>query len=253
MVAISQDSGWRSSSTTLQDKTILVIDDDEQILRLVATLLEQENAHVVTAADGETALRRFYRHQPDLVIVDMMMPVMSGWELVRRIRDLSDVPIIMLTAVQGDQETVRALTIGCDDYITKPFIPSVLIARVSVLLRRGEGEHESPLATVYSDGYLAIDVEGQCARVAGVPIQLTPMEFRLLQILVGYTGKVCSFAQIIDHLWPDGVGGSEAAVHTYVWQLRQKLEPNPHEPQYLVGLRARGYRFDPQAGDAFHR
>jgi DNA-binding response OmpR family regulator len=230
---------------SIHDKTILVVDDDEQILNLIRTLLEQEGAHVVTIADAETSLRQFYHCRPDMVIVDMMMPMMNGWELVRRIRELSDVPIMMLTAVQGDQETVRALTIGCDDYVTKPFIPSVLIARANALLRRAELEHPPAMATTYHDDYLTVDLRGQCVRVAGESVELTPMEFRLLQLLVRHAGKACSFAEIIDYMWSDGVGGSEAAVHTFVWQLRQKLEANPHEPQYLIGLRARGYRFQP--------
>lgn len=236
----------------MRDRTILVIDDDRQILNLVQTILEQEGACVVTADKGESALRYFYHYRPDLVIVDMMMPVMSGWDVVRRVRELSDVPIIMLTAVDGDQETVRALSIGCDDYVTKPFIPSVLIARANVLLRRAEAAPDPApgLGSAYDDDYLTVDLPGQCVWVAGEPVQLTPMEFRLLELLVGHAGKVCTFAQIIDYLWPDGLGGGEAAVHTFIWQLRQKLEPDPHDPQYLVGLRARGYRFDPAADAA---
>lgn len=229
----------------MRDKTILVVDDDQQILHLVQTLLEQQGARAIIAPDGETALRHFYTYRPDLVIVDIMMPVMNGWELCRRIRELSDVPLIMLTAVQGDQETVRALNIGCDDYVTKPFHPNVLIARANVLLRRAELEHKPETTYTYDDGYLTVDLEGQEVFVAGMPVPLTPSEFRLLALLVRRAGKACPFSQIISQLWPDGVGGSEAAVHTYIWQLRKKLEPNPHEPQYLTGLRARGYRFVP--------
>jgi DNA-binding response OmpR family regulator len=232
---------------SIHDKTILVIDDDEQILNLVQTLLEQEGARVVTSAEPEAALRLLYRHQPDLVIVDLIMPVMSGLELVRRIRELSDVPIMMVTAMQGDQETVRALRIGCDDYVTKPFIPSVLIARAKVLLRRTEMDQQPDRDYAYDDGYLAIDMEGERVRVAGERVRLTPTESELLALLVRHAGRMCSFAQIMSQLWPDGVGGSEAAVHTFVWQLRQKLERNPHEPEYLIGLRAKGYRFDRRA------
>lgn len=233
----------------MRDKTILVIDDDEQIRQLVRALLEQEGARVITAAEGEGALRQFYRHQPDLVIVDMMMPLMSGWEVIRRIRELSDVPLLMLTAVHGDQETVRALTMGCDDYITKPFAPSVLIARANVLLRRSELEHEPDPGCCYQDEYLTIDLDAQCVRVLGHPVPLTTTEFALLSLLVRRVGKLCSFEQILDQLWPEGVGGSEAAVHTFIWQLRQKLERDPHDPQYLIGLRGRGYRFDPLTAD----
>lgn len=229
----------------MRGKTILVIDDDEQIRQLVRSLMEQEGARVITAAEGESALREFYRHQPDLVIVDMMMPLMSGWEVCRRIRELSDVPLMMLTAVQGDQETVRALTLGCDDYVTKPFCPSVLVARVRVLLRRSQLEHQQQPNSGYHDGYLTVDIDAQCVRVEGEPVQLTPTEFALLSFLVRRAGKLCTFAQIIDQLWPEGVGGSEAAVHTFVWQLRQKLECDPQKPTYLIGLRGRGYRFDP--------
>jgi DNA-binding response OmpR family regulator len=229
----------------MRDKTILVIDDDEQIRQLVRTLMEQEGARVITAAEGESGLRQFYRYQPDLVIVDMMMPLMSGWEVVRRVRELSDVPVIMLTAVHGDMETVRALTMGCDDYVTKPFIPSVLVARANVVLRRADLDREREPDCSYHDEYLTIDLEAQCVRVQGSPVPLTPTEFSLLALLVRRPGKVCTFEQILDHLWPEGMGGSEAAVHTFVWQLRQKLERNPHDPQYLVGLRGRGYRFDP--------
>jgi two-component system KDP operon response regulator KdpE len=236
----------------MRDKIILVIDDDEQVRQMVQVLLEQEGARVITAAEGECALRQFYRHHPDLVIVDMMMPLMSGWEVIRRIRELSDVPLLMLTAVHGDQETVRALTMGCDDYVTKPFVPSVLVARANVLLRRAELEPETAPSYGYRDDYLSIDLEGQCVRVAGQPVQLTPTEFCLLALLVRRIGRVCSFEQILDQLWPEGVGGSEAAVHTFIWQLRQKLERDPQNPLYLIGLRGRGYRFDPQtAGEPY--
>ena len=229
----------------MRDKTILVIDDDEQLRQLVRSLMEEEGARVITAAEGESALRQFYRHQPDLVIVDMMMPLMSGWEVCRRIRELSDVPLIMLTAVQGDQETVRALSLGCDDYVTKPFCPNVLVARANALLRRFEPEHEPRQGFNYYDGYLTVDLDAQCVRLEGEPVRLTPTEFALLSLLVRRAGKLCTFAQIIDQLWPEGIGGSEAAVHTFVWQLRQKLERDPRDPQYLSGLRGRGYRFDP--------
>ncbi|NLF67375.1 MAG: response regulator transcription factor [Chloroflexi bacterium] len=233
----------------MRDKTILVIDDDEQIRQLVQSLMEQEGARVITASGGESALRQFYRYQPDLVIVDMMMPLMSGWEVCRRIRELSDVPLMMLTAVQGDQETVRALTLGCDDYVTKPFCPSVLVARANVLLRRAHLEHGRQPDCNYRDGYLTVDLDAQCVRVEGEPVRLTPTEFALLSLLVRRAGKLCTFEQIIDQLWPEGVGGSEAAVHTYIWQLRQKLERDPHNPQYLIGLRGRGYRFDPLSAE----
>ena len=233
----------------MRDKTILVIDDDEQMRYLVQSLMEQEGARVITAPEGESALRQFYRHRPDLVIVDMMMPLMSGWEVCRRIRELSDVPLMMLTAVQGDQETVRALTLGCDDYVTKPFCPSVLVARANVLLRRAHLEHGRQPDCNYRDGYLTVDLDAQCVRVEGEPVRLTPTEFALLSLLVRRAGKLCTFEQIIDQLWPEGVGGSEAAVHTYIWQLRQKLERDPHNPQYLIGLRGRGYRFDPLSAE----
>lgn len=228
----------------MRERTILVIDDDEQILALVQTLFQQEGARVVTSLDPEAALRLLYRHQPDLVIVDLMMPVMNGLELVRRIRELSSVPVMMLTAVHSDHETVRALRIGCDDYVTKPFIPSVLIARAKVLLRRSDAEEEPDAGFTYDDGYLLVDLHGQRVQVEGQKVRLTPTEFELLALLLRRAGRVCTFAQIMSELWPDGVGGSEAAVHTYVWQLRQKLERNPAQPEYLVGLRARGYRFD---------
>ena len=155
----------------MRDKTILVIDDDEQIRQLVQSLMEQEGARVITASGGESALRQFYRYQPDLVIVDMMMPLMSGWEVCRRIRELSDVPLMMLTAVQGDQETVRALTLGCDDYVTKPFCPSVLVARANVLLRRAHLEHGRQPDCNYRDGYLTVDLDAQCVRVEGEPVR----------------------------------------------------------------------------------
>jgi DNA-binding response OmpR family regulator len=134
---------------------------------------------------------------------------------------------------------------GCDDYITKPFIPSVLVARANVLLRRAELEPEREPGCSYHDEYLTIDLDAQCVRVQGRAVPLTPTEFALLGLLVRRPGKVCTFEQILDQLWPEGLGGSEAAVHTFIWQLRQKLERDPHEPQYLIGLRGRGYRFDP--------
>ena len=230
----------------MRDKTILVIDDDEQIRQLVQSLMEQEGARVITASGGESALRQFYRYQPDLVIVDMMMPLMSGWE-VSGASASSRTCLDDADGRSGDQETVRALTLGCDDYVT-----AVLPQRA----RRAGHRPAAPGHLAWAAARLQLprwlsdmDLDAQCVRVEGEPVRLTPTEFALLSLLVRRAGKLCTFEQIIDQLWPEGVGGSEAAVHTYIWQLRQKLERDPHNPQYLIGLRDRGYRFDPLSAE----
>jgi two-component system, OmpR family, KDP operon response regulator KdpE len=228
----------------MQDKKILVVDDDIETLTLLRALLAKHGARPITAPDGESALRHFYQHRPDLVIVDIMMPLMSGWELCRRIREMSDVPLIMLTALHGHQETVRALNLGCDDYITKPFHPRMLVARAHALLRRARHERVPARGYTADDGHLTIDFERHRVHVGGKPVRLTPTEFSLLALLARNVGRLCTMAQIKRQVWGGEELVSSSTVHVFISQLRKKLESGAHGRRYIHSEYGTGYRFE---------
>jgi two-component system KDP operon response regulator KdpE len=231
----------------LQDRRILVIDDDPELLDLMDLLLSRAGAHVLTARDARKGLRQFFDHRPDLVILDLLMPGMDGWEACERFRELSDVPILMLTALDQDGDLVRGLDCGADDYVTKPFGNKVLLARTRALLRRAQrsGAEETPF--VYDDGYLAIDLVQRRVRVRQQPAKLTPTEYRLLVYLVKHARRVLTHEQILEEVWGEGCLDSTHYVHVYVHRLRQKLEQDAEEPRYLLTEPGVGYRFEPPA------
>jgi two-component system KDP operon response regulator KdpE len=231
--------------TYLQGTRILVIDDDVDMLQLVALMFARVGAQVFSAVGGRQGLRQFYTHQPDLVLIDMLMPELDGLEVCRRIREMSPVPIIMLTAMGRDSDIVRGLDCGADDYITKPFNAQVLLARARTVLRRAEPllSANEPLTT-YDDGYLAVDLRQRQARVQGESVKLSPTEYALLAFLVENAGQVLTYEQILDHVW-DGTAQQRADyVHVYATYLRRKLEPDPSNPVYLVNEHGVGYRFE---------
>jgi two-component system KDP operon response regulator KdpE len=231
--------------TGLQGTRILVIDDDINLLQLVELVLTREGAQVLTATGGHEGLGQFYACQPDMVVIDVLMPELDGLQVCQRIRETSRVPIIMLTALGRDRDVVRGLDCGADDYLVKPFNTQVLLARARSLLRRVE-----PLVTgaptLYADGYLTVDLRLRQARVQGAPVKLSPKEYKLLAFLVQNDGQVLTYGQILDHVWDDTSRDHIEYVHVYARQLRRKLEPNPSDPVYLVNEHGVGYRFQPQ-------
>jgi DNA-binding response OmpR family regulator len=228
----------------MQEKRILVIDDDAQLLQLVALIFTRAGSQVYTALSGSEGLRQFYDHQPDLVILDLMMPKMDGWEVCRRIRELSPVPLIILTALDQDTNIIRGLACGADDYVVKPFNPEVLLARAQAVLRRAGLPPAMDASPTYDDDYLTIDLGERRVLVQGEIVRLTATEYRLLAYLVRYANRVLSFDQILQNIWGEDYRGNTAYVHVYIRRLREKLEVDPRNPTYLLTEYGIGYQFE---------
>ncbi|HCK66561.1 MAG TPA: DNA-binding response regulator [Anaerolineae bacterium] len=218
---------------------ILVVDDEPKIVRLARDYLEKNNFRVVTAGDGQSALTTARKEKPDLIILDLMLPNIDGREICRILRKESDVPIIMLTALSEEIDQVTGLEIGADDYITKPFSPRALIARVRALLRRTTGDIKTP--NVIRIGNLEIDSERYSVTYQNNPIKLTPNEFRLLQLLASHAGQTLTREQILENL--HGVSTSfDRSIDSHIKNLRKKLEQasNKNMIETVYGI---GYRF----------
>jgi DNA-binding response OmpR family regulator len=220
-------------------RTILVVDDEPEITDVVRRYLEQDGYDVVSAADGKAALTAFHREHPHLVILDVMLPETEGWEVARQIRAEGRTPIIMLTARGEEVDRLLGLGLGADDYVTKPFSPREVVARVRAVLRRASGEAASDVLTV---GDLSIDVGRMEVRRAGALIAVTPTELRLLSALARAPGRVFTRLQLIDLVHGHAFEGYERTIDAHVKNLRQKLEPDPHRPQYLLTVHGAGYR-----------
>jgi DNA-binding response OmpR family regulator len=229
--------------TGMKRARILVVDDDSDIRGLVRTLLERAGYQVEDAASGKEGLRAFYAVQPDLVVLDVTMPEMDGWETLERIRDLSEIPVVMLTARAAELEKVRGLKAGADDYVTKPFGRQELLARVEALLRRARPRDERP--GTYADDLLTIDFAQREVTVGGRPVSLTPLEFRLLTALVRHPNQVLTHEQLLEHVWGDALAGSKARTKLYVGYLRQKLQEGTSAASPIETVRGYGYRYRP--------
>jgi DNA-binding response OmpR family regulator len=225
--------------------SILVVDDDADIRTLVAELLERAGHGVIQAPDGESGLKLFYAEQPDLVLLDVSMPGLDGWEVLTRIRELSDVPVLMLTARAGELEKVRGLRGGADDYVTKPFGRQELLARVEAALRRGRNDQQ-PEQT-YADDFLTVDFAQRQVRAGGVDLTLTPLEFRLLGAFVRNQNQVLSHNQLLELVWGDARSADRDQVKLYVGYLRRKLGTGAAEKSPIETVRGFGYRYRPVA------
>ena len=230
----------------MRGKRVLVIDDDPRLLKLVELIFSQAKAQVYTASNGQEGLSQFYAHQPDLVILDLMLPKMDGWEICHRIRQVSQVPLIMLTGLGQDDTIIRGLVnYGADDYITKPFSSDVLLARAQAVLRRTALPATAAKPVTYGDNYLTIASTERRVFVRGKPVKLSNTEYRLLIYLVQNAGHVLTFRQILNNVW-GGLRDNNEYVHAYMWYLRQKLEEDPHHPLYFLTEYGVGYRFEKQ-------
>lgn len=225
-------------------KTVLIIDDDVDLLHLASHIFQRAGAHVITTRDGLDGISKLLTQQPDLVILDVMMPEMDGFEVCARIRQVSDAPLIMLTALNHEQEMLRGLEAGADDFLSKPFNPEVLLARAKTVLRRGKHLNTVTSGFNYNDGHLIIDAQRREILIKGKRIKLTPVEFRLLTYLARNAGKVLTFEQIITNVWGDEYQGSMDYVHVYISHLRRKIEENSRSPRYIVTLHGVGYIFE---------
>ncbi len=223
------------------------MDDEPDVRGLLREVLERAGFSVEEAGDGQAALRALYDQRPDLVILDVSMPVLDGWETLARIRELSDVPVIMLTARGEELERVRGLAAGADDYVTKPFGRQELVARVQAVLRRAAGG-TADAPERYADALVTIDFGRRLVTYAGRPVELTPLEFRLLAALVRHPTQVLSREQLLELVWRDPFSVSPEQVKLYVSYLRRKLDPDAPDAGPIETVRGFGYRYQPPAG-----
>jgi DNA-binding response OmpR family regulator len=225
------------------NKKIVVIDDEPSVQEVVRGYLEKDGYLVYVAASGRDGLALAERMDPGLVVLDLMLPDVSGEEICREIRSRSDVPILMLTAKASEDERVGGLALGADDYLTKPFSPRELVARVRAVLRRTQGV-EAPLVEVLSfdDGELEIDTVQHEVRREGRTVDLTPNEYRLLVTLARYPGRVYSRFELVNHVQGYDYEGYERTIDAHVKNLRKKIEPDPKHPRYVETVFGVGYR-----------
>ena len=226
-----------------QPKKILVIEDDEDIRTVVVARLTRAGYETTVAFDGKDGLRRFYGDRPDLVVLDIAMPVMDGWQVLERLREVSEVPVLILTAATQERDKLRGLRSGADDYITKPFSGEELLARIEVALRRASSSAEEAETSGYSDLEIAIDFQKHEVFVRGEPIGLSPTEFRLLAALTRSANQVLSQDQLLDQVWGSEYVGSLEVVRLYVGYLRRKIERNHEVPALIETVRGFGYRY----------
>jgi len=221
---------------------ILVIDDEETTVQLLALLLERRGFEVIKAYSAEDGLRKAYRHQPDLVLLDIMMPDMDGWEVCKRLREMSDVPIVFLTARSEVKDVVRGLEMGADDYIIKPYDNDELVARVRAHLRRSPKPNMSE-ELVFNGGEFRINFMNREVRVRNDVKHLTPKEFNLLGVLVRNAGRVVPRSELVTEAWGEEYADAIDSLKLYIHYLRQKLEADPERPEYILTSRGVGYRF----------
>jgi two-component system KDP operon response regulator KdpE len=221
---------------------ILIIDDEEDTVYLISMLLEKRGFETIKAYKAEEGLRKAYRHQPDLVLLDIMMPDMDGWEICKRLREMSDVPVIFLTARSDVKDVVRGLEMGADDYITKPYENDELVARVRAHLRRSPRPNMSE-ELVFDDGDFRINFMNREVWVRNEIRHLTPKEFNLLAVLVRSAGRVVTRTELVTQAWGEEYSDAIDSLKLYIHYLRQKVEVNAQQPEYILTSRGVGYRF----------
>jgi len=224
------------------NELILVVDDETQIVKLARDYLERAGFHVLDTGDGATALAIARHDRPDLIVLDLTLPGMDGLDVCRTLRRESDVPIIMLTARVEETDRLIGLELGADDYITKPFSPRELVARVRTVLRRAKGAVQQPGILRAAD--LEIHLDGHRLTRGGQLIELSRIEFRLLTILAQHPGLTFSRAQLLERIHGHAFEGYDRSIDAHVKNLRRKLEPDPSEPRYIITVYGVGYKFN---------
>ena len=228
------------------NERVLVADDETNITDVCRRYLEREGYQVMTAKDGLEALELWSSKQPDLIVLDLMMPHKDGWQVCKEIRQTADVPIIMLTARGEEQDRLMGLTLGADDYLTKPFSPRELVLRVRAILRRVRYTHPAQDAAneqaIHFEGF-TLQVGKRKVEVCGQSIELTVTEFELLHLLASHPDQVFSRSQILNKLWDFSYEGDTTTVTVHIRRLREKIEPNPSEPRYIKTVWGIGYKF----------
>ncbi len=225
--------------------TILIVEDEESLADPLAFLLRKEGFEVLLAGDGPTALEEFGRHQVDIVLLDLMLPGMSGTDVCKQLRQTSNVPVIMVTARDSEIDKVVGLELGADDYVTKPYSSRELIARIRAVLRRG-GEEEEIVEDdqILEGGRVRMDVERHTVTVGGEPVPMPLKEFDLLEYLMRNAGRVLTRGQLIDRIWGADYVGDTKTLDVHVKRLRSKIEEEPSRPRQLVTVRGLGYKFE---------
>lgn len=231
------------SDAIYKNRTILVVDDEERMARFIRLNLEQDGFHVVEAHRGMQAIEAVRVEMPDVVVLDVMMPDLDGFEVLKIIRETSSVPVIMLTAKGEEEDRVRGLELGADDYVTKPFSPRELVSRVRAVIRRSDSAGLTTREVIDVDGRLRIDFGRREVWVDGEQVKLRPTEYRLLYHLVQNAGWVMTYDQLLTKVWGYEYRDEPHYVRLYINYLRQKLEKDPADPQYILTERGVGYRF----------
>jgi DNA-binding response OmpR family regulator len=229
------------SQTGLQGP-VLIVEDDRNTAALVATYLEREGFPTITACDGEQALEMAERHNPGFVVLDLMLPKVDGWDVCRKLRQRSDVPILMLTAREEEIDRVMGLSLGADDYVVKPFSPRELVERVKAILRRtGTGHRRS--SVVLSHRGLLLDPEKRKVTLDGRAVELTSSEYKLLHALMGAPGRAFSRDELLSHVYQHGEAVIDRVIDVHIGKLRQKIGDDPSSPRLILTVRGHGYRF----------
>ena len=221
-------------------KNILVVDDEKRIVEIIRAYLEKDGFRVSSSGDGKQALSLVRSEKPDLIVLDLMLPEVSGWDVCRTLRKDSDVPIIMLTAREDVTDKIVGLELGADDYVTKPFDPKELLSRIRAVLRRYEGRVSTH--SVINIGDISIDVERRMVKRGDGEIELTSTEFDLLRVLAENAGRVFTRMQLLDKLQGEAYEAYERTIDSHIKNLRKKLEPDPNRPRYILTVHGAGYR-----------
>jgi two-component system response regulator RegX3 len=224
---------------------VLVVEDEESFSDALSYMLRKEGFEVAIAATGTQAVTEFDRTGADIVLLDLMLPEMSGTEVCRQLRTRSNVPIIMVTARDSEIDKVVGLEIGADDYVTKPYSPRELVARIRAVLRRQTGDGAELDVATLAAGPVRMDVERHVVTVSGAGVPLPLKEFELLEMLLRNAGRVLTRGQLIDRVWGADYVGDTKTLDVHVKRLRSKIEPEPSAPRYIVTVRGLGYKFEP--------
>jgi len=224
-----------------EQPTVLIADDEPQMVGVIAYALQTAGFQVIMAYDGLQALQQIEKHHPDLVILDVTMPGMDGFEVCRRVRSETTIPVLLLTVRDEQEDVIKGLELGADDYMTKPFSTRELVLRVQAILRRTHIRE----VTVIESGPLRIDFQRHRVTLHGLPVELTPLEYRLLACLASNAGRVLTWQALLKEVWElEPWQGDKEMVKVQIHRLRQKLEPNPDQPTFIQTVRGTGYRFE---------
>jgi DNA-binding response OmpR family regulator len=229
---------------------ILIVEDDRKIAKIVKVYLENEGFRVAAAEKGKDALDLAYKEVPSLVVLDLMLPDMSGEEVAQELREIGDFPIIMLTAKSSEQERVAGFALGADDYVVKPFSPRELVARVKAVMKRSQKRGESEIKTLsFNKGFLTVDSRNYEVRKEGVPVMLTPTEFKILFVLANATGRVFTRSELVEHALGYQFEGYERSIDAHIKNIRHKIEDDTRNPLLIQTVYGVGYKFSANTDD----